>query len=509
MNPACQPSGACGVCSATNATRCSGSTPVCDTSAGVCVGCLSNAQCGDNTPVCDLGSHTCHACGSNADCTPAAPICLPTGACAACTATDTSHCAPATPKCYVSDPSSSGGVCVGCLTGGDCGGITPLCSSSSHACVACNGDGAPSCPNPERPYCLTAGLLAGACSECTATNTTLCNPLEPVCLLDLAICGCAGDQSCGPADSGLVCSGPGGLCEPGCGSAPRNGCPSGQTCATTAADTAGQCTMPNPCASDNDCSAPLSRCDMTSGKCVGCLVDMDCPAPMICDGSGHTCVECTSADKQNCAADLAGAQCLPGGKCGCTQDSDCGGTTSGRVCDPTSSRCVPGCRGTGGNGCNAGETCTSTTSDIGSCNGKPRPDGGSSDGGVTDGSAGGATGDASTGDGAVADGGLNGGGGQGGGVTGQGGANGGSNGSAGSNGSGGQSGAGGARSDAGLSGTGGSSTDASPDATTAANPGGYIAGGGCDCSLPGAPARTGWVWLLALGAIAWTRRRRR
>ena len=34
--PACQASGACGECSATNLTLCTGTTPACDTTAGVC-----------------------------------------------------------------------------------------------------------------------------------------------------------------------------------------------------------------------------------------------------------------------------------------------------------------------------------------------------------------------------------------------------------------------------------------------------------------------------------------
>jgi len=379
--------------------------------------------------------------------------------------------------------------------------------------VACNGDGAPSCPNPERPFCLTSGALAGSCSECTASNTSLCNVFEPACLIDLGICGCATDQSCGAVDSGLICTGPGGLCQPGCGTAPRNGCPSGQTCSPTS--NGGQCTMTSPCSSDNDCAAPLAHCDAGTGRCVGCLVDNDCPAPLVCDGTSHTCLECTPADSQNCGADLSGAQCLAGGRCGCTQDGDCGGTTSGRICDPASSRCVPGCRGTGGNGCPSGEICTSVTADVGSCNGHAMPDGGAAgaDGGAVD--AGGRDGSGGGADGAVVDAGgqldagAAGTGGSAGMNGGQGGSGGGQGGSIGS--TGGQGGAGG------RGGTGGPSADGAPpigdasgvDAIGAVNPGGYIAGGGCDCSTPAGPAPLtllGWTVVAALG---WTRRRRR
>ena len=51
----------------------------------------------------------------------------------------------------------------------------------------------------------------------------------------------------------------------------------------------------------------------------------------------------------------------------CTTDADCGNATSGQICDPMKHICVPGCRGTNGNGCPSGQTCSSTTSDPGKC----------------------------------------------------------------------------------------------------------------------------------------------
>jgi uncharacterized repeat protein (TIGR01451 family)/MYXO-CTERM domain-containing protein len=56
--------------------------------------------------------------------------------------------------------------------------------------------------------------------------------------------------------------------------------------------------------------------------------------------------------------------------CACLADSDCGGPTSGTVCDNGNGgtfTCIPGCRGTGGNGCMTGLVCSSTTSAIGTC----------------------------------------------------------------------------------------------------------------------------------------------
>ena len=75
-----------------------------------------------------------------------------------------------------------------------------------------------------------------------------------------------------------------------------------------------------------------------------CATNADCKLPTpVCDttASPHVCV--------------------------CNTDADCGDATSGQVCDATKDSCVPGCRGTGGNGCPTGDDCSSTTNDIGQC----------------------------------------------------------------------------------------------------------------------------------------------
>ncbi|EYF00447.1 isopeptide-forming domain-containing fimbrial protein [Chondromyces apiculatus] len=51
----------------------------------------------------------------------------------------------------------------------------------------------------------------------------------------------------------------------------------------------------------------------------------------------------------------------------CEVDATCGGATSGRVCDPGAGVCIDGCRGEGGNGCEEGQTCSSTDNTIGEC----------------------------------------------------------------------------------------------------------------------------------------------
>jgi len=196
------------------------------------------------------------------------------------------------------------------------------------------------------------------------------------------VCDCAGptdDRSCGAADSGLICSGVGGFCVPGCGPTPRNGCPTGQTCLDIT-NGLGQCSGAM-CHSDADCRAPLTHCDLSGGPdghCVQCLFDTDCDAPLVCDPTKKKCEECVpgAASNPQCKPELSGSQCLADGRCGCAVDADCGGTTSGRVCDATTSRCVPGCRGTGGNGCPTEQLCSSMTDAIGRCDAKPPTDGG-------------------------------------------------------------------------------------------------------------------------------------
>jgi MYXO-CTERM domain-containing protein len=359
---------------------------------------------------------------------------------------------------------------------------------ATRTCVACATDGAPSCPDPEQPACQRAGPLRGACTECTSTNAALCGGVKPVCVSDLGVCGCADDRSCGAADSGLICSGPGGFCVPGCGASPRNGCPSGQTCLDIV-NGLGQCSGAM-CHTDADCRAPLSHCDLsgggTDGRCVQCLFDTDCDTPLVCDPTKKKCQECVpgAASNTQCKPEQAGAQCLTDGRCGCLADTDCGGVQSGRVCDETASRCVPGCRGTGGNGCPMEQVCSSMTSEIGRCGAAPSTDGGAD--GSTDGNAGdGGTdaGDAGTdaSEGGIADAGSD----------------------------GGSAVDAGPRPDADSPDTGTpvDAGDAGTDATEGNDR--FIAGGGCHCATGTGGGAASWVGALLALALTLVRRRRR
>jgi fimbrial isopeptide formation D2 family protein/uncharacterized protein (TIGR03382 family) len=311
----------------------------------VCGDCRTNADCPMPTkPVCDATTHTCRACTQNSDCTGATPVC-----------------------------DTTSGRCVQCQTNADCSGLTPLCNTSTGLCGPCTGDG-PSggCTDPARPACNTMLPLAGACTECTATNTTKCGGAKPQCQTQVGLCGCSdtdGDSECGGNLSGIICNGPVGICTPGCSGAPmRNGCPPPQTCVPPNGPV-GVCNVPA-CTSDLNCQLPRRKCDLTAtpATCVGCLVDTDCNGGFVCDtGASKTCVECTTTKTQNCTATNAGSRCLTNLTCGCNADSECGTNISGRVCDGNVNKCTYGCRGTGGNGCPPGLICSSTDGSIGRC----------------------------------------------------------------------------------------------------------------------------------------------
>jgi MYXO-CTERM domain-containing protein len=276
---------------------------------------------------------------------------------------------------------------------------------------------------------------------------------------------------------------------PGCGPAPRNGCPTGQNCLDIK-NGVGQCSGAL-CHADADCAQPLAHCDLSDGPdghCVQCLFTTDCDAPLVCDPTRKTCVECAPGATDQCKPELAGSQCLTDGRCGCLADADCGGVTSGRVCDASTSRCVPGCRGTGGNGCGLQMVCSSTTDEIGRCDDRPSTDGGVDSGvdaGSSDGGDGGS--DAATDAGPDAAGP-----------------------DAGSPDAGGPDAG---DHDGGITDAG---RDASPPPVDGATDGGdvgqdrYIAGGGCHCATtPGGAPPAGLGLLLGWALAALRRRRRR
>jgi hypothetical protein len=43
------------------------------------------------------------------------------------------------------------------------------------------------------------------------------------------------------------------------------------------------------CSTDQQCSSPRPRCDLTKGRCVGCLTTSDCTGNQICDLDSMSC----------------------------------------------------------------------------------------------------------------------------------------------------------------------------------------------------------------------------
>jgi MYXO-CTERM domain-containing protein len=398
--PACEVWGACGQCSSTNATACTGNTTICDFPSGTCVGCEFNSDCAGDTPTCDTASHMCRACASNADCVgnPGGPACVTSGmkagSCVICQA-DADCTSPAAPKCDVtanlcvacltnadcsgSTPvcNTTSNLCVGCLSNTDCSGSTPLCNPASSTCAACQNDyastnpGPLACPTAALPACQPAGTtLAGTCATCSSLNNSVCvtEPPTPVCIAAQATCGCAQDADCAAdnyCDTSTVTTG---TCTVGCRVV--NGttnCKTGEYCTKTDGSV-GTC-MTEPCNSNTDCSGSTPVCNtiVQPHVCVQCLNNPDCSGSTpVCDTTTNHCVQCTAMQTSACLATGPGSACIASSEtCGCAMDSDCGG--AGRVCNTSTNTCQSGCRGSGGNGCPPGETCSSSDNTIGMC----------------------------------------------------------------------------------------------------------------------------------------------
>ena len=291
--PACEPWGACGQCSSTNKTQCASAAKLCDTPTGTCVACETNADCSGSMPVCQVQTHTCQPCTVNSECAtnPGAPACatsgMKAGACVPCTGDG--FCSGATPKCdtvsnvcvgcltsadcSVASPACSPvtKTCVGCVSDVDCPGAQPICSPATMTCGGCSGDytqppGPSSCPLPQLPACQPAGgALAGACTQCSMTNATVCaaNAGTPVCVVASAICGCILDSDCAKGnycDVGQVSTG---FCQPGCEVVNNmDNCPSGQTCSV-------QSGMVGVCQASSSSSSSSSSSGASSSSSTG------------------------------------------------------------------------------------------------------------------------------------------------------------------------------------------------------------------------------------------------
>jgi len=233
--------------------------------------------------------------------------------------------------------------------------------------------------------------------------------------------------------------------------------------------------------SDTDVSAGNCVPDGDDGDTTTNPLDADTDGGGVEDGvedaNGNGVVDTGETDPNDASDDVPPT---------CTDDSDCGASDSGRVCN-ADGECQDGCRGSGGNGCPTGESCTSTDTTIGEC--VVEGSGGAGGGPGTGGSAG-AAGSVTAGGAAGAP-------------------SGGAPATAGAAGSVATAGGAGAPSGAGAPGTGGATAEGGAGEEEEA-PEGVLEGGGCSCSVPGGASRnlTGWALALVVGLL-WRSRRKR
>ena len=404
---------------ATGATVCR--SGACSANGGVCVpagGCAVDADCASNQ-WCNTPTFTCapkllngqdmptaagHSPTLNGVCTAAAAIavCLS----AVCDVAD-NRCGYADgdgPCTVASGPTvcrsgicGTSGVCVasgGCSADSDCAG-NEWCNISIQTCTAKLNNGAPIPTDPGH----TSPSLNGTCTQAAAVVVCVSGVCDPK---DNA-CGYAnGDGPCTSADGGAVCrsticatTGPNqGLCvacvmdaqcpvgTPIC--TPNNVCGnclqdsdcgdavSGQVCDASTGLCAAGCrgTGGNGCPIDRICTSK----DSSIGVCLECQVDADCGGPtsgIVCDPSSSTCkAGCRGTGGNGCpSGQICSSPDISIGTCGtgCQSDSDCGDAASGKICDAAAHACVSGCRGTGGNACPVNMLCTSTDGSAGQC----------------------------------------------------------------------------------------------------------------------------------------------
>lgn len=199
-----------------------------------------------------------------------------------------------------------------------------------------------SCSNAERSKCGAGGICgaaAGAFFPACVGATASCNTATATCV------ACDGNKGAGGAKA--QCYGPQ---APACNAGACTECGANVTCSASAQKPV--CAANNACAacgSDNGgatnaCPSAGNPYCKADGSCGKCAADADCT---------------TRVGKPYCAAD---------GACSdkCATDAQCGNATSGKICDANKT-CSAGCRGTGGNGCAAGEVCSSKDGTTGTC----------------------------------------------------------------------------------------------------------------------------------------------
>lgn len=272
-------------CTSDNSSRCN---PV----SHLCVGCTDDAQCeGDRRCNVDLGGR-CVQCLSSSDCPSAFPVCeTATGSCKECLTNG--DCPLAVSARCETTPGATQYTCVGCLSNLDCSGnrgLPGLCDTdpNDRVCVECIDDGDCSADRT-RANCGNGGVCGGCQADADCGGRTFGG--------NVALNGCAADDTCVQCTSSAHCSGATPACKLN-----NDGQAQGPAAINTCVE----------CQSNNDCTDPsASRC--VDNECVACAGDGDCGhldpnGPTTPGGLGvcaaGTCVECTSNDRTACGINV-------------------------------------------------------------------------------------------------------------------------------------------------------------------------------------------------------------
>jgi hypothetical protein len=283
-----------------------------------CAACYQDAGCGQNELCVNQGGRNVCQLSCLLDPTVCSPgtFCGDAGLCqSGCQNSIDCAGSPSGPICHQ-------GQCVGCLTGADCPASNPGCGpgfSSANQCGFCQTDS--DCPSPL--HCETNfnfGL-----NQCRCHSDSECDPLRaPSCIgLDVAQgfpqgsgqCGCATTNDC-PSQTVCELRSPYGFTSNN-GNMLGGGCI--PACTTTGTDctTAGITSSPGFFSFCTQNAPPNNVCDVGTGYCVPCAIDLDCQSPV------EPKVTPGCAPFQNGSNPFAGGVVTGGGLCACTESSQC------------------------------------------------------------------------------------------------------------------------------------------------------------------------------------------